>query len=195
MTRIKTLIVLTLATTACGQARNQATSAAAPPTKLGDAIRQAQQNSRGPRPAQTGQVAVLELEVSGGAAAAPAPGATAARPAQPRITARVTSSRVVSAAAPRLSANTAGEWEVRLLGRAPLSYRIANPLADIEIENPPGGRSPFSQVVPTGPVPVQIVVPLTRDGRSLGVESIEIVDTASGQTIVTVPLAATPPPR
>jgi hypothetical protein len=196
MTRLNTLILLTLAATAaCGQGRNDATSEPAKPTDLGDAIRQARHNAKGERPAQTGQVAVLDLEISAGAAAAPAPGATAAQPARPQVTARVARARVVAGAAPKLFARNSGDWEVRLKGRTPMSYRIPNPLADIEIENPKGSRSPFSQVVPTGPVPVQIVVPLTRDGRSLGVESIEIVDTVTGQTILSAPLAgaAAPP--
>jgi hypothetical protein len=121
MTRLKTLILLTIAATAaCGQGRNDATSANGKPTKLGDAIRQAKHASKGERPAQTGQVAVLDLVVSVAAAAAPAPGASAAQAARPQVTARVS----------------------------------------------------LSQVVPTGPVPVQIVVPLTRDGRSLGVQTL-----------------------
>jgi len=193
MTRLKTLILLTLAaTTACGQSRNDMTSATVKPTKLGDAIRQVKQNTRGERPAQTGQVAVLELEVS---AAAAAPGASAAQTARPQITARVTKAQVITAAAPKVFARNSGEWEVRLIGRIPVSYRIPNPLTDIEVENPKGSKSPFSQVEPTGPVSVQIVVPLTRDGRSLGVQSVEIVDTTTGQTIVAVPLATTAAPN
>ena len=196
MTRLKTLILLSLAaTTACGQARNDAASATVEPTKLGDAIRQAKENSRGERPAQTGQVAVLELEVSAAAPAPAASGAPAAQAAQPQVTARVTRTRVITAAAPKVFARSSGEWEVRLIGRTPVSYRIPNPLTDIEVENPVGSKSPFSQVEPSGPVPVQIVVPLTRGGRSLGVQSIEIVDTTTGQTIITVPLATTSAPR
>jgi hypothetical protein len=196
MTRLKTLILLTIAATAaCGQGRNDATSANGKPTKLGDAIRQAKHASKGERPAQTGQVAVLDLVVSVAAAAAPAPGASAAQAARPQVTARVSRARVATAAAPKVFARNSGDWEVRLIGPNPVSYRIPNPLADIEIENPKGSKSPFSQVVPTGPVPVQIVVPLTRDGRSLGVQSVEIVDTVTGQRIVAVPLTAAVTPQ
>ncbi len=196
MTRFKTLILLTLAATAvCGQGRDDATSASAKPTRLDDAIRQAKQNSRGERPAQTGQVAVLELEVSSAAAPAGAPRATAGQAARPQITARVARTRMIAATAPKVFARNSGDWEVRLIGQTPFSYRIPNPLADIEIENPPGSKSPFSQVVPTGPVPVQIIVPLTRDGRSLGVQSVEIVDTVTGQRIVAVPLATPAAPN
>lgn len=196
MTRFNTLILLTLAaaTAACGQGRNDATSANAKPTKLDDAIRQANKNSRGERPAQTGQVALLELEVSSAAGAAAAPGAPAGQSARPQITARVAKTQMISGAAPKVFARNSGDWEVRLMGQTPFSYRIPNPLTDIEIENPPGSKSPFSQVEATGPVRVQIVVPLTRDGRSLGVQSVEIVDTITGQIIVRAPLAATPPP-
>lgn len=197
MTRFKTLILLSLlATTACGQAGKD--GASVQPTKIGDAIRQAQQNSKGERPAQTGQVVVLELEVSSAAgAAAAAPGAPAAQAAPRQISARVTSAHMIVAAAPKVFARSTGEWEVRLIGRTPASYRIPNPLTDIEVENPPGSKSPFSQVEPTGPVPVQIVVPLTRDGRTLGVQTIDIVDTVTGQRIVSVPLtpAAAQPPQ
>lgn len=197
MTRLKTLILLTLsaAIAACGQGRNDAPSANAKPTKLDDAIRQANKNSRGERPAQTGQVALLELEVSTAAGTAAAPGAPAGQSARPQITARVIRARVINAAAPKVFARNSGDWEVRLMGQTPLTYRIPNPLTDIEIENPPGSKSPFSQVVPTGPVPVQIVVPLTRDGRSLGVQSVEIVDTTTGQIIVRAPLGTTAPPN
>lgn len=197
MTRLKTLILMSIAAaTACGPAGKDAANVQ--PTKIGDAIRQAQQNTKGGRPAQTGQVVVLELEVSS-AASAPgaAPGAPAAQAAPRQVTARVTKVQMVVTAAPKVFARSAGEWEVRLIGRTPLSYRIPNPLTDIEVENPPGSKSPFSQVEPSGPVPVQIVVPLTRDGRTLGVQTIEIVDTATGQRIVSVPLtpAAVQPSR
>ena len=57
----------------------------------------------------------------------------------------------------------------------------------------PPGSSPSH--VDEGPVPVQIVVPLSRDGRSLGAASIEIFDTVTGQRIAAVPLAPTPAPR
>ena len=195
MTRLNTLLLLTLAATAaCGQGRDGAASSTADPKDFGDAIRHANKNSRGERPAQTGQVAVLELEVTAAAAPAGAQGAAARQGAAPSYTARVGKVQVVNGAAPKVFARNSGDWEVRLKGRTPVSYRIPNPLTDIEIENPKGSKSPFSQVEQAGPVPVQIVVPLSRDGRSLGVESIEIVDTVTGQTIVTAPLAATPPP-
>lgn len=196
MKRFKTLIPLSiLATAACGQAGKDAANVQ--PSKIGDAIRLAKQNSSGERPAQTGQVVVLELELSSAPSAAAVPGAPAAQAASRQVTARVTKARMIVAAAPKVFARSAGEWEVRLIGRTPLSYRIPNPLTDIEVENPPGSKSPFSQVEPAGPVAVQIVVPLTRDGRTLGVQSIDIVDTVTGQRIVTVPLtpAAAQPPQ
>jgi hypothetical protein len=195
MTRLKTILLLALASTAaCEQGRNDSTSANAKPGDLRDAIRQAKPNSTAQRPAQTGQVAVLELELTSSAAPAVAPGATAGQAARPQVTARVARARVITGAAPKVFARNSGDWEVRLIGETPASYRIPNPLADIEVENPPGSKSPFSQVAPTGPVPVQIVVPLTRDGRSLGVQSIEIFDIVTGQRIAAVPLVPAPPP-
>lgn len=194
MTRLSLLIPLALAATACEQGRNDPTSANSRPTKLDDAIRQANKNSRAERPAQMGQVAVLELEVSSSAPAAQ-PGGTAAQAARPQIIARVARARVVSGAAPKVFARNSGDWEVRLKGRTPITYRMPNPLTDIEIENPPGSPSPFSQVAATGPVPVQIVIPLTRDGRSLGVQSVEIVDTVTGRTILATPLTAAVEPQ
>jgi hypothetical protein len=85
-------------------------------------------------------------------------------------------------------ARSRGTWEVRLQGRQPVTYRIPNPLEDIEIENPPGAPSPFSQVVPTGPVPFELVVPLTRAGTPLGVERIQVVDTVTGRVVVDTPV-------
>ena len=193
MTRFNAFILLTLAATAaCGEGRSDSTSPSGKPDDLRDVMRQAKQNSRGERPAQTGQVALIELEVSAAPAAAGAPGAQGGQVARPQVTARVARARVVTGAAPKVFARNSGDWEVRLNGQTPVSYRIPNPLGDVEVENPPGSKSPFSQVVPTGPVPVQIVVPLSRDGRALGVQSIEIFDTLTGQRIAAVPLAPAP---
>ena len=96
--------------------------------------------------------------------------------------------QVVSANAPKVFARNRGTWEVRLQGRQPVSYRIPNPLEDIEIENPPGSPSPFSQVAPTGPVPFELIVPLTRAGSTLGVQRIQVVDTVTGRVIVDTPV-------
>jgi len=195
MTRLHLPILLAAAAVAaCGQGRKDATSADSRPTTLRQAIKQARQGAQAARPAANGQVAIIDLVASTAPAATTGTATAAAQAARPQVSARLASARVVAGQAPNLFAGGAGDWEVRLKGRTPISYRIADP-TDVEIENPPGSKSPFSRVVQTGPVPVRIVVPLTRDGRSLGVESVEIVDAANGRTIVTVPLAAAAAPH
>jgi hypothetical protein len=95
---------------------------------------------------------------------------------------------VVRAVPPKVFARSRGDWEVRLIGEETTTYRMVNPALDIEIENAPGSEAPFSRVQPSEPVTVPIVVPLSRDGRSLGVRVIQIVDTATGRTIVETPV-------
>ncbi len=95
---------------------------------------------------------------------------------------------VVNATPPKVFARSRGSWEVQLLGRQPARYRIQNPLDDVEVENPRDARSPFSKVTIEGTLPVDLVVPLSRDGKSLGVERIRIVDTESKRTVIDTPV-------
>jgi hypothetical protein len=95
---------------------------------------------------------------------------------------------VANANPPKVFARSRGTWEVRLQGRETVTYRIPNPLEDIEVENPPGSTSPFSQVKPEGMMPFDIVVPLSRGGSSLGVERIQVRDTVTGQLVIDTPV-------
>lgn len=95
---------------------------------------------------------------------------------------------VVNANPPKVFARSNGTWEVRLEGEQKASYRIRNPLQDIEVENESGSPSPYSQVELTGPVPVELIVPLSRDGKSLGVGRIQIMDTETGKVILDTPV-------
>lgn len=95
---------------------------------------------------------------------------------------------VVNANPPKAFARSRGPWMVELDGEQKTSYRIPNPIKDVEIENPRDPRSPFSQVKMEGRVPFDLVVPLSRDGRNLGVQRIRIVDTETGQTVVDTPV-------
>jgi hypothetical protein len=138
-----------------------------------EAVRQTRERTYEQR-APSGEVAVLGLmlDADGGELRA----------------ARVDRVQVVSANPPKVLARNRGTWEVRLQGRQEVTYRIPNPLEDIEIENPPGSPSPFSQVAPTGPVPFELIVPLTRAGSPLEVERIQVVDTVTGRVIVDTPV-------
>ncbi len=89
---------------------------------------------------------------------------------------------------PKSVARSGGTWEVQLDGEQPMRYRIQNPLEDVEIENPKGSRSPFSQVVMDGPVPVDLIVPLSHEGKNLGTQRIRIVDTVTGKTVIDTPV-------
>ena len=139
-----------------------------------DAVRQTRERTREQRPPPSSEVAVLDLMLD-----------AAGRELR---AARVDRVQVVVANAPKVFARSRGTWEVRLEGKQPVSYRIPNPLEDIEIENPPGSPSPFSQVVPSGPVPFELVVPLTRAGSPLGVERIQVIDTVTGRIVVDTPV-------
>lgn len=139
-----------------------------------DAVRQTRERSSEQRPRPTSQVAVLHLTLN----------------AQAGELRDVDVDRldVVQANPPKVFARSRGSWEVRLQGRQQTSYRIPNPLQDVEVENPPDARSPYSQVELTGAVPFELIVPLTRDGSSLGVERIQVVDTDTGRVVVDTPL-------
>jgi hypothetical protein len=95
---------------------------------------------------------------------------------------------VVRANPPKVFARSRGTWEVQLLGENKARYRIQNPLNDVEVENSPDSRSPFSKVTVNGPLPFDLVVPLARDGKNLAVQRIRIVDTESEQTVIDTPV-------
>jgi len=153
-------------------AQTPAQSTASPqPKTFDEAVRQTRPNTMRERPRPSTQVAVLDLMLDADAGRLRA--------------ARLEGMRVVSANAPKVFERSRGSWEVRLLGRGEaVSYRIPNPLEDIEVENPPDSAAPFSQARPSGPVAVQLIVPLARKGQALDVQRIEIVDTVSGRTVV-----------
>ncbi|HRO61351.1 MAG TPA: hypothetical protein PK177_19685 [Burkholderiaceae bacterium] len=178
MTHNTAAIALLLAALSPLSAAAQPTPSAAAspqPKSFDDAVRQTRPNTMRERPRPASQVAVLDLILDADAGQLRA--------------ARLERMQVVSANAPKAFARSRGSWEVRLLGPGqPVSYRIPNPLEDIEVENPSDSPTPFSQVRPAGPVPVQLIVPLARDGRPLDVRRIEIVDTASGRTVVEAPV-------
>lgn len=166
-----------LAAVASTPAAAQEAPAAALPSKVDsfeDAVRQTRQRTDVQRPRPTSEVAVLDLilEADG----------------RELTGARVDRVQVVAANVPKVFARSRGTWEVRLQGTEPVTYRIPNALEDIEIESPPGSASPFSLVVPTAPIPFQLVVPLTRAGSALGVERIQVVDTVTGRVIVDTPV-------
>jgi hypothetical protein len=177
MTRVRTFAAAALlaAVVSAPAAAQNAPVAPLPPgvDSFQEAVRQTRERTYEQRP-PSGEVAVLNLILD-------ADGAGLRE-------ARLNRVQVVSANPPKVFARNRGTWEVRLQGRQPVTYRIPNPLEDIEIENPPGSPSPFSQVVPTGPVPFELVVPLTRAGSSLGVERIQVVDTVTGRVVVDTPV-------
>jgi hypothetical protein len=177
MTRVRTFAAAALlaAVVSAPAAAQNAPVAPLPPgvDSFQEAVRQTRERTYEQRP-PSGEVAVLNLILD-------ADGAGLRE-------ARLNRVQVVSANPPKVFARNRGTWEVRLQGRQPVTYRIPNPLEDIEIENPPGSPSPFSQVVPTGPVPFELVVPLTHAGSSLGVERIQVVDTVTGRVVVDTPV-------
>ena len=139
-----------------------------------EAVRQTRERITEPRPQPTTEVAVLDMTLS--------------IQAGELSEARLDSVRIVSATPPKVFARSRGDWEVRLQGRQSASYRIPSLLTDVEVENPPDAPSPYSQVTADGSLPFQLIVPLDRDGASLGVERIQIVDTAADRVILDTPL-------
>jgi hypothetical protein len=139
-----------------------------------DAMRISRERHGGKRQPPTGEVAVLNLTLE-------SDGRSLQR-------ARVNRVRIASANPPKVFARSGGTWEVRLLGELPAKYRIPNPLQDIEAENPEGSQTPFSRVVPSGSIPVDLIVPLSRNGKLLGVDRIQIVDLETGKMIVNTPV-------
>lgn len=104
-----------------------------------------------------------------------------------RVEAQIESQRVVNSAGPKSVARSAGDWEVRVLGKTKLVYQIPNPLRDIETENPDDDRQPFASVdEPT--YNWTLIVPLYSRGESLGAETIEVVDLVTGATILSTPV-------
>lgn len=91
---------------------------------------------------------------------------------------------VVNATPPKVFARSRGTWEVQLLGESKARYRIQNPLDAVEIENPRDARAPFSKVSVDGAFPFDLVVPLARDGKNLGVQRIRIVDTENNRMVI-----------
>jgi len=170
-------VIACLATFAAAPAPAAAQDAATRPSDVDtfeEAVRQTRERTSEQRPRPTTQVAVLHLTLD--AQAGELRGAEVDR------------IEVVSANPPKVFARSRGSWEVRLQGRQQASYRIPNPLEDVEIENPPDARSPYSRVELTGAVPFELIVPLSRDGNSLGVERIQVVDTDTGRVVVDTPV-------
>ena len=104
-----------------------------------------------------------------------------------RVEGKLLSQEVIARAAPKVVARSGGEWEVRVIGKTRLEYRIPNPLLDIETENPGDDRNPYSSV-DVDSYDWTLIVPLYRGEESLGAETIEVVDVATGNTILSTPV-------
>jgi hypothetical protein len=104
-----------------------------------------------------------------------------------KVAAEVRSKEVIDSFAPKSVARSAGEWEVRVLGEKELTYRIPNPLLDVEIEDPENVKAPY-QAVPTETLDWTLIVPLYDQGEPLGATQIEVVDIESGAVILATDL-------
>lgn len=163
-----------IATAAFGQSSGSKTSENQPPASTyKEAVEKTKRNTA-TRPLPSTQVAVLYLVLD-------------AQEGKLRA-AKVERMLVVNSRPPKAFARSGGSWEVQLDGERKTSYRIPNPLDDVEVENPPDSRAPFRQVVVDGPMPFDLIVPLSRDGKNLGVQRIRIVDTVTGKTVVDTPV-------
>lgn len=97
--------------------------------------------------------------------------------------ARVNSSERIASYAPKVFARRGGDWEVIIEGRSRASFFVNNP-ALREAEAHPSSNDRYEWVGETGLIEWPLVVPLYRDGRSLGARSITIRDTRTGATIL-----------
>lgn len=101
-----------------------------------------------------------------------------------KVTAEIRSNEVIDNFAPKSVARSAGEWEVRLLGGKEFKYLIPNPLLDVEVENPKApADNPFDSV-PVETLDWTLIVPLYDQGQPLGATRVQVVDTATGNTIL-----------
>lgn len=102
------------------------------------------------------------------------------------------SMKVVNTFAPKVFARSSKAesqgWKVTINGKRTASFMINSPLDDIEIENLDKANSPYSVVRESGPVQWTLVVPLYKDGESLGAETIEIDDMTNKSRLLSVPL-------
>lgn len=97
----------------------------------------------------------------------------------------VASARRIDSFAPKVFARKGGDWKVLLLGDREASFTINDPASDVEIENPRGSKSPFSEVAMSGSFSSTLVVPLYGlQGEWLGAQEIEIVDMRTNKTIL-----------
>lgn len=103
--------------------------------------------------------------------------------------ARLKSARRINSFAPKVFARQGGDWKVTISGAQSASYFINDPATDIEVENPPDDRSPYSQVRLSGVQDWTLVVPLYgQDGESLGAREITITDVRRRREILRAPI-------
>ncbi len=101
------------------------------------------------------------------------------------VDAKVESLRTIESLAPKVYARRGGDWKVSIIGDREASFVVNDPATDVEIENPRGAKSPFSEVTMKGYFSTTLVFPLYgRKGESLGASEIEIVDTLTGRTLL-----------
>lgn len=105
------------------------------------------------------------------------------------LNARVLSFQRVRSYAPKVYARSAGDWLVTLSGEKRASFYMPDPATDIEVENGPNDRSPYSQVKVSGVIEDVLVVPLYGpDGAYLAPTDISIVDARTDRAILKAPL-------
>lgn len=97
--------------------------------------------------------------------------------------ARVVETRRVASIAPKVFLRQGGDWEVRINGSEEDAFYVFHP-AYLEAETGENARNPYTYVAQEGVVDWTLVVPLYRDGRRLDVESIVIVERATGDVVL-----------
>lgn len=97
--------------------------------------------------------------------------------------AQVVESRRIASIAPKVFLRQGGDWEVRINGSEEDAFYVFNP-AYLEAETTENARNPYTYVPQDGVVDWTLVVPLYRDGRSIELESIVIVDRATGDVVL-----------
>ena len=101
------------------------------------------------------------------------------------VEAQVSSSRRINSYAPKVFARRGGDWKVVLHGDRGASFTVNDPASDVEIENPRGYKSPYSEVAMSGYFSTTLVVPLYGlQGEWLGAKEIEIIDIRTDETIL-----------